>query len=145
MNFFTLAAKNLARRRGRTLLTVLGVAIAVSVLFSLLALNSGYEKELNREVNSLGVHILAVPKGCPYEAASLIIHGGVIPKYLSDLDLNNVSRIQDVELATPMLMHQFLKKDEDRPEHAAYHLRHQDGGDEKAQTLVDCTGKVLRR
>jgi putative ABC transport system permease protein len=112
MNFFTLAAKNLARRRGRTLLTVLGVAIAVSVLFSLLALNSGYEKELNREVNSLGVHILAVPKGCPYEAASLIIHGGVIPKYLSDLDLDNVSRIQGVELATPMLMHQFLKKDE---------------------------------
>ena len=53
MNFFTLAAKNLQRRRGRTLLTVLGVAIAISVLFSLLSLNSGYEKELNREVNSL--------------------------------------------------------------------------------------------
>ena len=112
MNFFTLAAKNLQRRRGRTLLTVLGVAIAISVLFSLLSLNSGYEKELNREVNSLGVHILAVPKGCPYEAASLIIHGGVIPKYLSSLDLKNVSSIPDVEMATPMLMHQFLKKDE---------------------------------
>ena len=86
MNFFALAAKNLLRRRGRTMLTVLGVAIAISVLFSLLALNSGYEKELNKEVNSLGVHILAVPKGCPYEAASLIMHGGVIPKYLSDSD-----------------------------------------------------------
>ncbi len=112
MNFLTLAAKNLLRRRGRTLLTVLGVAIAISVLFSLLALNSGYEKELNKEVNSMGVHILAVPKGCPYEAASLIIHGGVIPKYLSASDLENVSIIPDVELATPMLMHQFLKKDE---------------------------------
>ena len=44
MNFFGLAARNLLRRRGRTLLTVLGVAIAISVLFSLLALNSGYEK-----------------------------------------------------------------------------------------------------
>jgi putative ABC transport system permease protein len=112
MNFLTLAAKNLLRRRGRTLLTVLGVAIAISVLFSLLALNSGYEKELNREVNSMGVHILAVPKGCPYEAASLIIHGGVIPTYLSHADLKNVSIIPNVELATPMLMHQFLKKDE---------------------------------
>ncbi|MCX6676522.1 MAG: ABC transporter permease [Methanothrix sp.] len=112
MNFFSLAAKNLQRRKGRTMLTVLGVAIAISVLFSLLALNSGYEKELNKEVNSLGVHILAVPKGCPYEAASLIIHGGVIPKYLSDSDYRNVSTIADVELATPMLMHQFMKKDE---------------------------------
>ncbi|OPY50245.1 MAG: macrolide transporter ATP-binding /permease protein [Methanosaeta sp. PtaU1.Bin112] len=112
MNFLTLAAKNLTRRRGRTGLTIIGVAIAISVLFSLLALNSGYEKELNKEVNSMGVHILAVPKGCPYEAASLIIHGGVIPKYLSATDLDNVTRIPDVELATPMLMHQFMKKDE---------------------------------
>jgi len=113
MNFFGLAAKNLLRRRGRTLLTVLGVAIAISVLFSLLALNSGYEKELNREVSSMGVHILAVPKGCPYEAASLIIHGGVIPKYLSDSDYRNVTLIPGVELATPMLLHQFMKKDEE--------------------------------
>ena len=112
MNFLTLAAKNLTRRRGRTGLTIIGVAIAISVLFSLLALNSGYETELNKEVNSMGVHILAVPKGCPYEAASLIIHGGVIPKYLSATDLNNVTGIPDVELATPMLMHQFMKKDE---------------------------------
>jgi putative ABC transport system permease protein len=112
MNFFTLASKNLIRRRGRTILTVLGVAIAISVLFSLLSLNSGYEMELNKEVNSMGIHMLAVPKGCPYEAASLIIHGGVIPKYLAAGDLENVSRIPDVELATPMLMHQFLKVDE---------------------------------
>ena len=111
MNFFTLAAKNLMRRRGRTLLTVLGVAIAITVLFSLLSLNSGYEKELNKEVNSLGVHILAVPKGCPYEAASLVIHGGVIPKYLTALDLKNVSSIDGVGLATPMLMHQFIRRD----------------------------------
>jgi len=112
MNFLTLAAKNLQRRKGRTLLTVLGVAIAITVLFSLLSLNSGYEKELNREVNSLGVHILAVPKGCPYEAAALVIHGGVIPKYLTATDLQNVSKIDGVGLATPMLMHQFLRRDE---------------------------------
>ncbi len=111
MNFLTLAAKNLLRRRGRTMLTVLGVAIAITVLFSLLSLNSGYEKELNKEVNSLGVHILAVPKGCPYEAASLVIHGGVIPKYLTAADLNNVRSIEGIELATPMLMHQFIRKD----------------------------------
>ena len=111
MNFFTLAVKNLRRRQSRTLLTVLGVAIAITVLFSLLSLNSGYEKELNKEVNSMGVHILAVPKGCPYEAAALLMHGGVIPKYLSAYDLKNVSDIVGVEMATPMLMHQFIGKD----------------------------------
>jgi putative ABC transport system permease protein len=112
MNFITLAVKNLMRRRGRTVLTVLGVAIAISVLFSLIALNTGYEIELNREMNSLGAHILAVPKGCPYEAASLMIHGGVIPKYLNISDLDMVNRIEGVEVASPLLMYQFYKRDE---------------------------------
>ena len=112
MNFFTLAVKNLMRRRGRTVLTVLGVAISISVLFSLLALNTGYEKEMNKEMKSLGAHILAVPKGCPYEAASLVVHGGVIPKYLSERDLQNVSRIEGIDIASPLLMHQGYSKDE---------------------------------
>lgn len=110
MNFLTLAAKNLMRRRGRTLLTVMGVAIAITVLFSLLSLNSGYEKQLDKEMNSLGANVLAVPKGCPYEAASLVIHGGVIPKFLNESDLQKIRNISGVELATPMLMEQFIKK-----------------------------------
>ncbi len=111
MNYFSLAAKNLMRRRGRTILTVLGVAIAIAVLFSLLAFNSGYEKQLNGELGGLGIHMLAVPKGCPYEAASLIIHGGVIPKYLSGADLEQAKKIDGIEIASPMLLHQFFKDD----------------------------------
>lgn len=116
MNFLTLAAKNLMRRRGRTLLTVMGVAISISVLFSLLALNSGYEMGLNKEMNSLGAHILAVPKGCPYEAASLVMHGGVIPKYLSENDLEMVTSIEGVNIASPLLMYQFYLKDQNTGE-----------------------------
>ncbi|MBM3176157.1 MAG: ABC transporter permease, partial [Chloroflexi bacterium] len=109
MNFFTLSIKNLLRRRGRTILTVLGVAIAVAVLFSLLSFNSGYEKQLSGELDRLGIHILAVPKGCPYEAASLIIHGGVIPKYLSNADAERAKNIEGIDIASPMLLHQFFK------------------------------------
>ncbi|HMA05894.1 MAG TPA: ABC transporter permease, partial [Methanomicrobiales archaeon] len=109
MNHLSLAVKNLRRRRGRTLLTITGVAIAVAVLFSLLAFDAGYEQSLNREMKGLGVHLLAVPKGCPYEAASLILHGGVIPKYLSGDDLARVRALDGVELAAPMLLQQFVK------------------------------------
>jgi putative ABC transport system permease protein len=111
MNFVTLALKNLLRRRGRTTLTIIGVAIAIAVLFSLLSFNAGYEKQLNQELGSLGIHILAVPKGCPYEAASLIMHGGIIPKYLTAADVAEVKKIDGIELATPMLLHQFIKDD----------------------------------
>ena len=111
LNIFSLAAKNLMRRRVRTSLTVAGVAIAIAVLFSLLAFNAGYEKQLSGELGSMGINMLAVPKGCPYEAASLIIHGGIIPKYLSYDDLKQVEAIDGVEIASPMLLHQFFKDD----------------------------------
>jgi putative ABC transport system permease protein len=117
MNFVTLAIKNLLRRRGRTILTVLGVAIAVAVLFSLLSFNAGYEKQLSGELDSMGIHMLAVPKGCPYEAASLIIHGGVIPKYLSNSDVEEVKKIEGIEVASPMLLQQFYK---DEKPHIVY-------------------------
>jgi putative ABC transport system permease protein len=90
---------------------VAGVAIAIAVLFSLLSFNAGYERQLSGELGSLGIHMLAVPKGCPYEAASLIIHGGVIPKYLSYSDLEQVAKIDGIEVASPMLLHQFFKDD----------------------------------
>jgi putative ABC transport system permease protein len=109
VNILSLAGKNLQRRRGRTVLTVTGVAIAIAVLFSLLAFNAGYEQALTREMEGLGVHMLAVPKGCPYEAASLIMHGGVIPKYLTDTDVAGVQSLAGIDLATPMLLHQFVK------------------------------------
>ena len=120
MKFLRLALKNLLRRRGRTVLTVLGVAIAISVLFSLLTFNAGYSKQLNRELDGLGIHILAVPKGCPYEAASLIIHGGVIPKYLSYTDLDAVLKIEGIEIAAPLLLHQFFK---DEMPHIVYGIQ----------------------
>ena len=111
MNIFSLAAKNLLRRHIRTGLTIAGVAIAIAVLFSLLSFNAGYERQLSGELSSLGIHMLAVPKGCPYEAASLIIHGGVIPKYLSSADLEQISKIKGIEIASPMLLQQFYKDD----------------------------------
>jgi len=109
MNRFSLAVKNLRRRKGRTILTIIGVAIAVAVLFSLLSLSAGYEDRLTREMDSFGFHLLAVPKGCPYEAASLIMHGGVFPKYLSGEDLVRVETTEGVAFASPLLLHQIVK------------------------------------
>lgn len=108
MNLFIFALRNLQRRRIRTILTMAGIALAVAVLFSLLAFQAGYEQELMKDVDSLGIHMLAVPKGCPYEAASLIMHGGVIPKYLNESDLSQVKNTPGVSLATPILLHQFM-------------------------------------
>lgn len=77
-----LAIKNMVRRPTRTLLAMLGVAIAVSVLFSLIQFQRGYERGLRSELDQLGAHIMVVPRGCPYEAATIVLHGGKWPRYM---------------------------------------------------------------
>jgi|WetSurMetagenome_2_1015567.scaffolds.fasta_scaffold08890_2 putative ABC transport system permease protein len=109
MNLLSLAIRNLRRRKTRTLLTVAGVAIAVAILFSLLSFSAGYERQLTSEMENLGFNLLAVPKGCPYEATTLILHGGVIPKYLTNNDLNRTRATPGVAVAAPMLLQQVIK------------------------------------
>ncbi len=109
MNIFSLALRNLERRKMRTLLTIAGVAIAVAILFSLLSFSAGYERQLNSEMENLGFSLLAVPKGCPYEATTLILHGGVIPKYLTADDLDRARAVPGVAIAAPMLLQQAVK------------------------------------
>lgn len=108
MNLLSLALKNLLRRKGRTLLTIAGVTIAVAVLFSLLSFSAGYERQLTKEMDNLGFHLLAVPKGCPYEATTLILHGGVIPKYLSYDDLAKARSTPGVSVTAPILLQQVV-------------------------------------
>ena len=63
MNLFVFALRNLQRRKVRTILTIAGVALAVAVLFSLLAFQAGYERNLPA-VDS-PVSMLAAQKGAP--------------------------------------------------------------------------------
>ena len=99
MNLFRFAGKNLKRNLTRSLLTIFSVAIAVTLLVSFLGLNEGYTKAILKDVNQLGAQLLAVPKGCPYEATALIMQGGVLPNYLPESaikgiqDTNNVNQV----------------------------------------------------
>ncbi|HPT99190.1 MAG TPA: ABC transporter permease, partial [Armatimonadota bacterium] len=72
MVWFRLALKNLLRRPVRTTLTVAGIAVAIAVLYSLLEFQRGYERGLREDLNALGAHIMVVPKGCPYEASTIV-------------------------------------------------------------------------
>lgn len=82
MKHFTLASKNLLRRPVRTLLTVAGVALAVAVAVSLGGFNLGYRKALDRSIERLGFQMMIMAKGCPYEAATMMLKGGTGLLYL---------------------------------------------------------------
>jgi putative ABC transport system permease protein len=76
MNLMTVAFKSLSRKRIRTALTLSGIAIAVAVLVSLLGFDAGYQQALNSDIERMGYQLLVTAKGCPYEAATLMLKGG---------------------------------------------------------------------
>lgn len=99
-----MAWRNLFRRRLRTVLTLAGVSVAVAALCSLLSFQQGYQNGMKGELERLGAHVLVVPKGCPYDAASIALHGASWPCYLKEAYLTQVKRTEGVQTAAPVLM-----------------------------------------
>lgn len=106
MVFLKLALKNLMRHRIRSLLTLLGIAASVAVLFSILSFNRGFTAGLSRELERTGIHFMVVPSGCPHEVASLVLHGSVIPKFLDLSVFGSISGMEEIEFASPILVAQ---------------------------------------
>ncbi len=111
MNLITLSVKNLQRRRMRSLLTVLGIAISAAALFSLLSFNSGYDQALQQEMQNSGAHFFVSTEGCPMEAASLALHGGEIPKFLDEARLAQIRAVDGVRVAAGMLIFSIIQDD----------------------------------
>jgi len=104
MTWFQLSLNEWRRRPLRTSLTAAGVAIATAALFSLLAFQRGYRDGMHQELARLGAHILVVPKGCPYDAASMALHGASWPCYLKERYLDEVRAVPGVATAAPLFM-----------------------------------------
>ncbi len=98
------AYKNLLRKPARTILTVVGIALSSWVLASLLGFNQGYESSLNRDIDNMGFQLMVMAKGCPYEAATLMLKGGTGLRYIKQGVVDAVSREPEVEGTTPFMM-----------------------------------------
>ena len=108
INIYQVAYKNLLRKKTRSSLTILGIALSAWVLVSLFGFNNGYEQSLNRDIDNLGYQLLVTAKGCPYEAATLMLKGGTGLRYLKEDLITEIAKNPEVEKITPMLMHVVL-------------------------------------
>jgi putative ABC transport system permease protein len=101
---FQVAYKNLHRKRVRSLLTLVGIALSAWVLVSLLGFNHGYETSLNKDIDNMGFQLMIMAKGCPYEAATMMLKGGTGLKYMKESIIAEVAKEPEVEKTTPILM-----------------------------------------
>jgi putative ABC transport system permease protein len=104
INIFQVAYKNLLRKKSRSGLTIVGIALAAWVLVSLLGFNKGYEASLNSDIDNLGFQVLVTAKGCPYEAATLMLKGGTGLRYMKAAIADSIAKQPEVDKVTPMLM-----------------------------------------
>ncbi len=101
MNIFTIIFDGLRRRKIRSALAITGIAIAAASLYSLVALKEGYESGMRSEIESMGAQIIAVAKGCPYEAVAVIMIGGQVPATLPKESTKEIATIPNVASASP--------------------------------------------
>jgi putative ABC transport system permease protein len=105
---FQIACKNLLRKKVRTILTLFGIMLSSWVLVSLLGFNRGYEQALDRDIDNLGYQLMVMAKGCPYEAATMMLQGGKGLRYIKQSMVRDISREPEVAEITPILMQAFF-------------------------------------
>jgi putative ABC transport system permease protein len=104
MKITSIALKNLTRKKIRTALTIGGVAIAVGVLVSLLGFDKGYQKSLTTNVDKMGYQLLVTAKGCPYEAATMMLKGGSGLRYMDEKVYQKIKNDERVQMISPQLV-----------------------------------------
>ena len=102
-----LAWRNLLRRPARLALTLLALAVPVALAASLLAFADGYQASLHRDLDRIGIQMMLVPLGCPYDAAARVLKGRPLAESLPAAVLGDVRRDASVAVAAPMLIGAF--------------------------------------
>ncbi|MBF0203310.1 MAG: ABC transporter permease [Desulfamplus sp.] len=104
ISLYKVSYKNILRKKTRSALTIVGIALSAWVLASLMGFNKGYEAALNKDIDNMGFQVMLMAKGCPYEAATLMLKGGTGLRYLKESVVASILSEPEVERITPMLM-----------------------------------------
>ena len=112
--FLRFAFKNILRHKVRSILTLVGIAASIAVLFSIISFNRGFERGLSEELERTGIHFMVVPAGCPHKVASLVLHGSVIPQFIDIKVIEDIKKVGGIELISPMLTSQLPNHKKER-------------------------------
>uniref|UniRef100_A0A831XE53 ABC transporter permease n=1 Tax=Geobacter metallireducens TaxID=28232 RepID=A0A831XE53_GEOME len=93
MTIGKLVLRNITRRRGRLVFTLLGITIGIASFVTFLALGGSLKDEIRREASALGANLVVTPKGsCAYEQVS-VLTGDQLP---ATITMEEVGRIRAI-------------------------------------------------
>ncbi len=102
MNIPKLVLKNITRRKGRFVFTLLGITIGIASFVTLLSLGGGLKNEIKRQASELGANLIVTPKGwCAYEQVS-VLTGEQLPEAIPFDVVKKISAIKGLA-AVPYL------------------------------------------
>lgn len=102
MNIPKLVLRNITRRRGRFVFTLLGITIGIASFVTLLSLGRGLKDEIKRQAADLGANLVVTPKGwCAYEQVS-VLTGEQLPEAIPFDEVEKISAIKGLK-AVPYL------------------------------------------
>jgi putative ABC transport system permease protein len=102
MNVPKLALKNITRRKGRFIFTLLGITIGIASFVTLLSLGGSLKNEIKKQASELGANLVITPKGwCAYEQVS-VLTGEQLPEAIPMDDVKKISAIKGLT-AVPYL------------------------------------------
>jgi len=105
MTLTKLVFKNITRRRGRFLFTLLGITIGIASFVTFMALGGSLKDEIHRETAALGANLVVIPKGsCGYEQLS-ILTGDQMPTNISAAEIASIRAIKGLTVV-PFLAQQ---------------------------------------
>lgn len=94
MTLTKLVLKNITRRPGRAVFTLLGITIGIASFVTFLSLGGGLKREIHRESAALGANLIVTPKGsCAYEQVS-ILTGEQLP---TTITMDEVAKIRAIK------------------------------------------------
>jgi putative ABC transport system permease protein len=96
---FRLALRNLTRRRTRTLLTILGVAVAITFTVGLLSITEGFMKGFNMNAKERKEDVFVLPKGAPGIVSPMLASSGA---EFAEERIQDISDLPNVETVYPV-------------------------------------------
>ena len=103
MNTIKLVAKNMLRRRGRFLFTLLGITIGMASFVALLSMGDNLRSEVTQQADALGAHLVVMSRtNCPFEMMA-VLTGDQMPEAIPREVVHQIAALDGVTGAIPYL------------------------------------------